>query len=338
MNQKSSDKIEIEWMHPSWRDLVIDHLRKNSVQRKRFLDACGLNGFLLALSQAGGESGERRWPLLVDNEDWLILIRSVERVVRSKDQAAWSLLGHLIQKDGGSNRTKERNKTDRFDELLTEVLMQIKIRWDTDETPAIATLVSWFYKLSEKIHPLPHGPNLDRIWKAYWDAAESEVEAFEPNEIDGSVNETTELFQLGSIAQQNEPRFVRQICFPACCEDLANTLLEKMEERAALEIDFDHSDECDSETSLLWAMQQLTETILNQLPTLADRANPVLETLTDNYDRVNDLMSELKAKEDEKAEAEEEKLKQKRDSNSVPQAAWVGTQRWISIEEVFSDL
>lgn len=326
-------------MHPSWRDLVIGHLQTNSVQRKRFLSACGLNGFLLALSQAGGETGERNWPLLLDDEDWKILISSVERVLRSKDQAAWSLLSHLIQKDGGGNKSsKIRNRIDHFDELLVEVMKQIRLRWDTDETPAIPTLVAWFFQLTERIRPLPHGPNLDRIWKVYWDAANSEVAAFSSDEIDESVRKTVELFQLAEIVQKNEPRFIRQVGFPDCCNALAKKLLKKMGERGSLEIDFDHSEECDSETSLLWEMVRLTKTIIKEMPDLVDDANPVLKILTENYDRVNSTMSELKAEEDEKLEAEEAKLKQKRDGRSVPQAAWAGTDRWISIEEVFKDL
>jgi hypothetical protein len=54
----------VTWVHPSWRDLVIDHLAGDPLARRRFLERCSLD-VLLALSVGGGATGERRFPLLV---------------------------------------------------------------------------------------------------------------------------------------------------------------------------------------------------------------------------------------------------------------------------------
>lgn len=62
--------LGVGWVHPSWRDLVIDELRQGATARQRFLDACGLHGATLALSQAGGIAGEGTLPLLVHDGDW----------------------------------------------------------------------------------------------------------------------------------------------------------------------------------------------------------------------------------------------------------------------------
>ena len=61
--------LGIGWVHPSWRDLVINELREDTAARRRFLDACALHGTMLALSQQGGIAGERRLPLLVSDSD-----------------------------------------------------------------------------------------------------------------------------------------------------------------------------------------------------------------------------------------------------------------------------
>ena len=57
-------------MHPSWRDLVIDRLAGDALARRHFLSRCGIHGVVLALSVAGGPTGERRLPLLIDDRDW----------------------------------------------------------------------------------------------------------------------------------------------------------------------------------------------------------------------------------------------------------------------------
>src|SRR5207253_1027146 len=56
--------------HPSWRDLVIDRLAADEGARRRFLERCGVDGLLLALSTEGGEEGLRTLPLLVGDADW----------------------------------------------------------------------------------------------------------------------------------------------------------------------------------------------------------------------------------------------------------------------------
>jgi hypothetical protein len=62
--------LGIGWVHPSWRDLVIDELAADAEGRRRFLSASGIYGVLLALSGKGGPSGERSLPLMICDRDW----------------------------------------------------------------------------------------------------------------------------------------------------------------------------------------------------------------------------------------------------------------------------
>ena len=62
--------LGIGWIHPSWRDLVIDELAEHAGARSRFLAACGIYGVMLALSRKGGASGERSLPLMICDGDW----------------------------------------------------------------------------------------------------------------------------------------------------------------------------------------------------------------------------------------------------------------------------
>lgn len=65
---------EVDWIHPSCRDLAIDELLEHSVDRQRFLSTCSETGLALATSLAGGAKGLRRLPLLQTDVDWRCFI------------------------------------------------------------------------------------------------------------------------------------------------------------------------------------------------------------------------------------------------------------------------
>ncbi len=62
--------MRVAWVHPTWRDLVIERLAGDAALRRHFLGRCGPHGVVLALSTGGGAAGERRLPLICDDEDW----------------------------------------------------------------------------------------------------------------------------------------------------------------------------------------------------------------------------------------------------------------------------
>ena len=53
-------RMRVDWVHPSWRDLVIDELADDPAARRRFLSRCGVDGAALALSGGGGADGRAR--------------------------------------------------------------------------------------------------------------------------------------------------------------------------------------------------------------------------------------------------------------------------------------
>ena len=88
----------VEWIHPSWRDLLIEHLEAHPGDRRDFLSRCGVNGILLAVSRAGGSTGKREFPLLVDAEDWKIINDAICRNVKvaSKWEMHQSIRGYTL--------------------------------------------------------------------------------------------------------------------------------------------------------------------------------------------------------------------------------------------------
>lgn len=84
----------VEWVHPSWRDLVIDRVAGDPELRLAFLRGCGPHGLALALSTRGGALGQRTLPFLVEDADWDAAGDRVARVVRD---AAEDELGMLLR-------------------------------------------------------------------------------------------------------------------------------------------------------------------------------------------------------------------------------------------------
>jgi hypothetical protein len=62
--------MRVAWVHPTWRDLVIERLAADTELRRRFLGRCGPYGVALALSTRGGAAGDRQLPLIAGDEDW----------------------------------------------------------------------------------------------------------------------------------------------------------------------------------------------------------------------------------------------------------------------------
>lgn len=288
-------KTQVEWIHPSWRDLVIEHLRSNSNDRKAFLRACGLQGWLLALSQAGGSQGERDLPLLIDDEDWRILIESVQRVVGLREQNSQVILSHLVQRgtDGGSS-SNSPNQAGKFGELVAQVLVQIRRHWDSGADPEEHEALGWYFELSEMVSPLPPSPVLDQVWTAFFSNAETAIDQFDSDEVDVSISEATALFKLVQIIRENEPRFLRAIGYPECCREISQSIIAKLEERVSVEASIDWSQEAAEEDSLLESMEVLLGLIRRDLPALVGAIEPILRTTARRRSHLSDLTWELR--------------------------------------------
>src|SRR6266480_176310 len=75
--------IWYEWMHPSWRDMVIEFLIASDGARRNFLEKSGVHGLMLAFSGGGGSKGLRKFPLLVEAADWRLLEQLIGRVIQA---------------------------------------------------------------------------------------------------------------------------------------------------------------------------------------------------------------------------------------------------------------
>ena len=149
--------MRVTWIHPSWRDLVIEQLAHDDGARRRFLRSCGIDGALLALSSAGGGGGERNLPLLHGDGDWDALTECLHRLVPelgSDDLAA--LLAALAAAPAHARDIQQRTEA----QALGEQVLGLVVRGWEARGPGVGVeaLAAWF-ELFDRVPgelPSPH--------------------------------------------------------------------------------------------------------------------------------------------------------------------------------------
>jgi hypothetical protein len=154
--------LGIGWVHPSWRDLVIDELREDTAARWRFLEACSLHGTMLALSHEGGVAGERTLPLLVGDADWDRLGDRLGHLVNELEDHDLAQL--LLALDGV--RTAEVARSEKWEarSLAAYLLNAIARRWDERHRPLPVFLLENWYALREWAPRFIEPPEMSLSW------------------------------------------------------------------------------------------------------------------------------------------------------------------------------
>ena len=98
--------LGIGWVHPSWRDLVIDELRGDPDARQRFLVRVRRRRRRRSpLSRAGGAAGERTLPLMIADADWDALGDRLHELLRELEDRE---LARVLLALGGALDAVER--------------------------------------------------------------------------------------------------------------------------------------------------------------------------------------------------------------------------------------
>jgi Novel STAND NTPase 3 len=154
--------LGIGWVHPSWRDLVIDELREDGDARRRFLSVSAVEGVTLAVSGAGGSRGERTLPLLIADADWDALgDRLHELRFELEDR---ELARVLLALTGALAGVKNQRRARELDNLAVNVLGATRRAWDEQHEPVPVFLLQAWYGLQASVtEPVAH-PELAPTW------------------------------------------------------------------------------------------------------------------------------------------------------------------------------
>jgi hypothetical protein len=143
--------LRVQWVHPSWRDVVIDALAADADARRHFLQRCGVDGVALALSWGGGAEGERERPLLRADADWDALGDGLYALCHDADEVeAVRLLGVL-------------ENAGRFDEVLAlDRLVLERLGW-SGKAVSVDAICAWM-PVAALLDPRPEPPAITMTW------------------------------------------------------------------------------------------------------------------------------------------------------------------------------
>lgn len=154
--------LGIGWVHPSWRDLVIDELRSDAAARQHFLAASGIDGLTLALSVQGGPRGERTLPLLMTDGDWdrlcdrlhqllsVLELRELARVLLALETTLAEAITPWQRREAQS--------------MAAEMLNRTRSMWNRERAILPAFLLDDWYRLRHDVPDQIERPRLSDTW------------------------------------------------------------------------------------------------------------------------------------------------------------------------------
>jgi len=324
----------IDWMHPSWRDLVIEQLVTDDNARQHFLKNCGLPGFLLALSVAGGATGTRAMPLLCRREDWSALSHAAPDVLRSGNDASAKILASLYA--ALTTLSGIYSITSPMGAFANHVLAVLRELWGNNQQQPSAVELERYYAVSQALQPLPPGPNLEPIWTRSYKAANKQAAGFKTDERWPELADVLNWLNLVQVIMENEPRFVRQIGLPAKFLEFAKDLLDQVKLRGERRFELDSPDYCAIEEGQLDLLHTIAHQVGSAFPSLKATAKEVKRKIWENASRVEQLRRQL---EEEARESDDEQ--QERDDYSGdepdPEERTI-LDEYVNVDQLFADL
>ena len=198
--------LGIGWVHPSWRDLVIEQLRSDRDARRRFLAACGTYGALLVLSGAGGAGGERVLPLLIDDADWDVFTDRIGGLLRELDDADLARL--LLACAEPLAADLEVRQTAELQSLVEYTLGATRRFWGAQRTPLpIYLLESWYTARRSLARPL-EAPRIDTTWAALHPASVDVIDE------QRDMRRSDEWLELAQTLRRHDPPTLETLGFP----------------------------------------------------------------------------------------------------------------------------
>ena len=151
----------VEWVHPSWRDLVIAELAGDPSARQMFLSRCGYHGLVLALSTAGGPTGARTLPLLVSDADWDALGDRLAELIHLADERT---LAGILAALRAALESSDAPQVEAELRSLASLGLQLAIRVrPTHEPVGVGLLQSWL-RLANLVTDRPKQSWLTATW------------------------------------------------------------------------------------------------------------------------------------------------------------------------------
>jgi hypothetical protein len=185
--------LRVSWVHPSWRDLVIESLAADAALRQRFLAHCGVDVAALALSTAGGADGDRVRPLLQGDADWDALGDGLYRLCAEiSEPDAIRLLGVL------------EDARDDVEVLALDRLVLDRLGW-SGRALSVDAICAWT-PIAVRLTPRPEPPAVAMTWL--------ELEPHRDPETPVELERFADWLRLAEVLDRHDSELLRGLGFP----------------------------------------------------------------------------------------------------------------------------
>ena len=197
-------------MHPSWREVVIEALARAPEERRRFLSRCGVDGAAVALSTAGGATGQRTRPLLVEDADWDALADGLHRLCADLGEADGMRLLIVLAAAGSDPETSA---------LAALVTRRLAAHWH-GRVLSVDALEAWAAVVSR----LPERPGAPLAAAATWTSLTPHGVPATPE----ALERFADWLRLAELLREHDPALLAGFGFP----DRYEPILQEFAERA----------------------------------------------------------------------------------------------------------
>jgi hypothetical protein len=293
---KGTTQRYVEWIHPSYRDLVIEQVRDGGSLKSEFLNRMNVAGIKLALSNTGGSAGSLRFPLISSPKDWDALRRrTLETAPSSGVEDSTALLTVLVAAlDGSVGQERSKLMT-----ILKETCDVIRNKWDSHQVELSASAISAYAAASERTSPMEPMPGLDATWQAALRSLRTQLK----DEASDFLFEYSALDEFLSVVEEireSEPRLLRRLRFPEGLDGDFAALLARVDQELQSDRSYGgekagYDSEADASFGLAASLKHLQEIV----PSVKEATMTRIANLTSNANRCRENYRELEAEEGE---------------------------------------
>jgi hypothetical protein len=276
-----SDLEVISWIHPSYRDLVIEQLEANLQQRQHFLRHLSVDGLKLALTERGYDGKPRKF--IETDEDWSIVCDRMLELASNPSETSTDLMDTLSE---SVDRIKQRSG-DR--EILVQVATAIKNKWDMHGTTLNERDILSFSKFSECLDPLPPLPNLSATLNKARATVEKLIAQVEDEPID--ADEAEESIKLVAAVQSVEPRLLRKAGLHGE-STLFESLIRAIEEDRRWKPTIPDAEQYRSEAARAKTLADSLDLLASVFRGLSSQAEPITQNLRRETERFEERANE----------------------------------------------
>ena len=225
-----ANKNCLGWVHPSYRDLVIEELSSDGALRTKFLRTCSADGLKLAVSESGGTAGERYLPLMVEAENWMTLQqRAVELIREASPEECCEILTCVATVIDSANDSQTHH---RLLSVLAIACETAREKWDAERMPLTGDQVLAYGHATTRLSNLPKMPDMSASWNYVDRHLDAELRRKPEDQLD--VSRLEAWIQFVTAVKKTEPRSIAQQKFPDEYEAKIYALLTRIDNECAL--------------------------------------------------------------------------------------------------------